>query len=201
MVHWRRWRIALAAALVMCAAILPAAHARAAGMVAGTWQGQLVLYAYPCAGGTACAGTFSGTVAGSAAGTDAGGQPYTVTFPDPTNPGPTVNLSASFDYSEQCPLSATGTASGSFTLSGGLVDDGGVISHDGTLSGNFGWLRVGLSVVVETSGGVLTGGGTTLATQQTIGAGTGAFAPVAVPTTCSTVQSISAAIGGSYTSE
>jgi len=196
-----RWRIALVVALVLCAVQMPPTDVRAADAVGGSWQGQVTLNTFPCPGGGTCTGTFSGSVVATASGVDGNGQQFTVVFPDPTNPGAIANLAASFVYNEQCPLAATGTAQGSFTVSGGYVDDGGVISHDGTLNGNFGWLRVGLGVVLETYGGVLTGGGKTLATEQTLGVGLGAFAPINVPTTCSDVQSISATIGGSYIEE
>jgi hypothetical protein len=129
---------------------------------------------------------------------DASGQPFVVVWPDPTSTGTLTNLSATFVYSEVCPLGVNGSAGGSFTLTGGYVDDNGTISHDGVMTGNFGWLRAGVAIVVQTNGGVLTGGGKTLATQQTIGVGGGAFVPVAAPSTCLNVQAVTAQIIGSY---
>ncbi len=176
---------------------LSPARVQAGAASNGTWQGALILSVYPCPGVT-CAGSFSGSLAGMAAGTDSAGRPFVVIWPDPTTPGLPLNLSATFQYSEACPLGATGSAGGTFTLSGGYVNDGGAVSHDGTMTGAFGWLRVGLTVVLQTSGGVLTGDGQTLATQQTIGDGGGAFAPTSLPSTCFSVQALTAQVAGSY---
>ncbi len=171
------------------------------GAVTGVWQGVISLTVFPCPGGGSCDGSFSGSLAGTAAGLDSNGHPFVVTWPDPTGIVMPTNLSATFLYSEQCPIGATGTASGSFTLTGGLVDDNGTVTHDGTMTGEFGWLRLGLVVVVQTTGGVLTGDGQTLSTEQTIGVGSGAFAPTSIPSTCANVETISAHVVGGYGSE
>lgn len=196
---WTNWRRAMAVGttLVVGVATMPVTGARAAAPSGGSWQGTLTLTTFPCPVAT-CGGTFSGSLSGSAAGLDGTGHPFVVIWPDPTKIAPLVNLSASFLYSEACPLGATGSAGGNFTLSGGYVDDNGTISHDGAITGNFAWIRAALVVVVSTSGGIITGGGTTLATQQTIGDGAGAFVPLSVPSTCLNVQPLTAQVAGSF---
>jgi hypothetical protein len=196
---WTSWcRVAaVGMTLVVGVATVPVTGARAASPSGGSWEGTLTLTTYPCPVAT-CGGTFSGSLSGTVAGLDANGHPFVVIWPDPTRLPPVVNLSASFLYSEACPLGATGSAGGSFTLSGGYVDDNGTISHDGAMTGNFAWVRAALVVVISTSGGVVTGGVTTLATQQTIGEGAGAFVPLSVPGTCLDVQPLTAQVAGSF---
>jgi hypothetical protein len=164
----------------------------------GHWQGALNLGAWPCPG--SCNGGFAGTLAGSTTGTDTGGHPFVVVWPDPTAVSVPVNFSATFNYTDPCltPAGGLGNALGTFTLAGGYVDDNGAISHDGTLSGQFNWSGTGLVVVVTTGGGVLTGGGQTLATQQNAGTGAGTFVPTSVPGTCFGEQPMTAQVVGSY---
>lgn len=164
--------------------------------VAGTWQGALTLSLYPCPGGGTCNGSFTGSLVGTATGVDGAGHPFVVVWPDPTSLLPAPNLSATFAYNEACPLGTGGNALGSFTLSGGLVDDNGVVSHDGSVTGAFGWLRLGTAVVVQMTGGTFTGGGQTLATEQTLGIGVGAFVPTSVPSTCANLQPLTAEVAG-----
>src|SRR5579884_597163 len=185
---WWAWIGAGAASVFVLAC--PQTASAAPGV--GVWQGTLTLGAFPCPGGGTCSGTFSGSLAGSIAGLDAAGHPFVVIWPDPSAPSTLADLAASFTYSEACPFGATGGATGTFSLSGGYVDDDGVVSHDGAMSGQFGWLRVGLTVAISTSGGVVTGAGQTLATQQTIGEGVGAFVPLTVPGNCLDIQSLTA---------
>ncbi len=177
---------------------MPITNAHAAAATGGTWEGALILPTYPCPVAS-CPGSFSGTLSGTASGVDSSGHPFVAIWPDPTAAvGNVLNLVASFDYAEACPLGTTGTAGGTFTLSGGYVDDGGAIFHNGAITGQFGWLRVGLAVAISTTGGVITGGGQTLATQQSLGEGGGAFAPTSVPSTCFNVQSLTAQVVGGF---
>ncbi len=177
-----RSRDAVLGLAVLLAGIFSAASpptvTEAGATTAGAWSGVLTLNTYPCA--TSCFGTFSASLVGQAVGTDEQGHPFTVIWPDPTaNPVPApVNLTASFDYSEQCPVGETGSAGGTYTLAGGYVDDNGSIYHDGTLTGAFDWLRIGTAFGVTTSAGRLTAGGAVIA-QQAIppGAGAGTFVP------------------------
>jgi hypothetical protein len=195
---WTSWRRAAVVGLFVAAiGSLPVTGAKAAAASSGTWQGTMTLSTWPCPFQT-CGGSFSGSLAGTAAALDGNGHPFTVVWPDPTAVTPLLNLSASFDYSEACPLGATGSAEGTFTLSGGYVDDNGAISHDGTMTGTFAWLRAAATVIVTTAGGVVTGGGATLSTQQSIGDGAGAFVPLSVPGTCFDVQSLTAQVAGSF---
>jgi hypothetical protein len=196
----RTWGWSAAVLAVVVAVAAPSGSARAGGASAATWTGTLTLNPYPCNTAPGCTGSFAGSLVGIMAGTDQQGKPFTVVWPDPTVVAPPpVNFTASFFYSEGCPLGQTGAASGSYTISGGYVDDGGVVSHDGTLTGSFDWLRVGLAVAVTTSSGVLTGSGKTLATQQVSpGVGTGVFVPTGGSMTCLSVGSLSAAVQGSY---
>jgi hypothetical protein len=188
-----------AAVVVATAASGSFGAARAAGVVGGGWQGTLTLSKFPCPGGGLCGGWFNGSLAGTATGVDGTGNPFVVIWPDPTNLASVNNLSATFTYVEQCPIGATGTAGGGFTLSGGYVNDGGVVSHDGTLTGSFGWLRVGAAVIVQTAGAALAGGGKTLATEQLpFGVGTGVFVPESLPSTCANIQSITAQVAGNF---
>jgi hypothetical protein len=200
--EWRRWRRVVMVGSLTVVSVGTSVTGVRAGPASGggTWQGTMTLNIFPCPGGGTCPGSFSGSLSGSVAGLDLAGHPFVVIWPDPTTLAPLVNLSASFTYSELCPLGALGSAGGSFTLSGGYVDDSGTISHDGAMTGNFGWTRAGLAVVVQTYGGVLTGGGSTLATQQTLGYGAGGFVPEAVPSTCFNVQQVTAQIAGSFVS-
>ncbi|HZS14612.1 MAG TPA: hypothetical protein VFC09_08455 [Candidatus Dormibacteraeota bacterium] len=194
----KRRYVLMAVTAAVLAGVVPATGARAAASTGGSWEGALTLPTYPCPVAS-CGGSFNGTLSGTAAGLDGNGHPFVVIWPDPTaSVGNLPNLSATFDYTEACPLGTTGTADGSFTLSGGYVDDDGVISHDGTMTGQFGWLRAGLAVAVSTSGGVITGSGQTLATQQSIGEGGGAFVPTSVPSTCFNVQSLTAQVAGAF---
>lgn len=166
---------------------------------AGGWQGVLTLSMFPCPGGGSCPGSFSGSLAGSVAGVDTVGHPFVVVWPDPSSATPNAtNLTASFSYSEACPLGATGGATGSFSLTGGYVDDNGVVAHNAAMTGQFTWLRAGLVVAISTAGGVVTGGGQTLATQQTIGEGAGAFVPLTVPGNCLNIQSLIAQVTGAF---
>ena len=193
----RGWRALVPGVAAIGVGILQSLGASAASSW-GDWQGTLTLSIYPCPGGGTCAGSFSGFLSGTVAGIDATGHPFVVVWPDPSVPPSLTNLSASFTYSEACPLGATGGAAGTFSLTGGYVDDNGTVAHDGAMTGQFAWLRVGLAVAISTSGGVVTGGGQTLATQQTIGDGAGAFVPLGIPSTCVNVQSLTAQVTGAF---
>lgn len=176
--------------------------ATAGASTAGTWLGTITLADYPCGAGS-CPGTFDASLVGSAVGTDAQGHPFTVTWPDPTAAlgTPPLNLAASFQYSEACPLGATGAAGGSYTVTGGLVEDNGVASHNGTLTGQFDYLRVGATFAITTSAGDLYAGSQLLAAQAVPpGVGTGVFVPNPPPTTClpGQVGQITAEVAGTY---
>lgn len=191
---WGIWYGGVAAMVVAVAS--PGTAAAATG--GGSWEGVLTLSLFPCPGGGTCPGSFSGALAGSVTGLDPAGHPFIAIWPDPSAPPNLANLTASFNYSEACPLGATGEASGTFNLTGGYVNDNGVVAHDAAVSGQFGWLRAGLAVAISTSGGVVTGGGQTLATQQTIGEGAGAFVPLSVPGDCLNIQSLTAQVTGAF---
>ena len=202
-----RWpRAVVAGCLVAAVACLPSPTAQAGFSATGTWQATLTLSVYPCPADPTCAGSLSGSLVGTAAGLDAQGHPFMVIWPDPTSTAqvnqlsvtlPPPNLSATFLYTQSCPIGLADSATGGFTLSGGYVDDNGVISHNGTMTGTIGWTRLGVVLIVGTSSGVVTGGGATLATQQTIGNGVGIFVPQGVAT-CANVQTITAQIAGGY---
>jgi hypothetical protein len=199
---------AAAAMLIGCsfATTVPTSHGAAATGItmAASWQGTVDLGEYPCPFLT-CGGNLYATVVGDASGQDAQGNAFTVIWPDPTSPTPPLptNLTGPFNYSDLCPVPATGSGSGTYTLSGGYVKDGNSASHDGTLTGSFSVLRIGLTLIVTTSGGVLTGAGKTLATQQAIGgfpvgAAVGVLAPLSPLNTCLDIAPATAVVAGSF---
>jgi hypothetical protein len=206
MQRWRRLVAGGIGAALTCGLLLSTSASAAATPSTGTftgggsWEGTVTLPTYPC-NSISCGGNFAGLFAGSVSGVDTLGNPYSITWPDPTAPLPSTNLTAAFDYNEMCPASQTGTAGGSFTVSGGLVRDpalSGGQAHDGTVTGSFSWIRGGLVVVVILSAAQTTGGGVVLATPllpEASGAGVGAFVPEGT-NTCATVQSVSAAVVG-----
>lgn len=182
--------------------LISVAQVQAGIAATGTWQGTVTLDTWPCPFAS-CVGNFIGALSGTATGLDGSGHPFRVIWPDPTNTvallnPPILNLAASFQYNDDCPIGATGNAGGGFTLSGGYVDDNGAVAHDGAMTGTFAWDRVGAVVHVSTANGTITGGGKTLATQQTIGEGAGVFAPLSIPSTCFAVGPLTAQIAGGY---
>ncbi len=184
-----------ACALGTAAAALTVTPASASVTGGGGFDGTAYLEAFPC-GAPSCAATLSGSFVGVFAGTDSAGNPWTVTFPDPTLPVPASNLTADFDYSESCPVGATGQAAGTFTITGGEVNDGGVITHDGSIGGSFGWTRAAVGAAILLNGETVFGNAKTLGAQALPGAAVAAFVPEGTAL-CSSLTTLTVVIAGS----
>jgi hypothetical protein len=195
-------QVLLGLTLATIGAIQPPVNATATTLpstmgIAATFEGTGTLPTFPCGEPFPCTGSLSGNLAGTVSGIDVSGNPYLVTFPDPTAGlgAASPNMSASIGYQDVCagfpevwPL--TGTASVTMTATGGLLVDNGVASHNATATVTFGWLREGVILVYTTAGGkVLNGTGATVATSAVFGGGVGIFVPLGGLADCSNIQS------------
>jgi hypothetical protein len=114
-------------------------------------------------------------------GTTVSTQPFTATWPDPTQPPPTTNTTGTLSgVSDFCPiagptLSPSGSGGGTFILSGGLLNVAGELSSGATLSGTFSYLREATSgVLISVSGATVTNSsGLVIAYQANLVAGVG----------------------------
>lgn len=149
----RRLRAAAALAVAVVAALSPSTSLHASATVTGAiaFEGNVLLPTFPCANNPCTGGLFNGAAVAVAVVPDLP-PPAVVLFPN-------VAMSASFSYSEACPpipplvpgvgpIPLSGSATGSFDI--GPQADG---DH---LVGSFNWTRVGLAVVITTSGVTLT---------------------------------------------
>ena len=161
---------------VAVAALVGAFAAPAGATVTGAtaFNCRAHLPAFPTASGSggSCNAVVGPNALGVGAGLDDNGDPYVAAG--------LANFSASIDsYSEGCTANglppALGTASGSASASGLTVLPD---NASGTLSiGSFGWTRVGLVAIVQTSPATITwSGGSATAAQGGLAAA--AFAPI-----------------------
>jgi len=197
-VHTRRLALGIMMALIS-AGIGPLrspGHAAAATTtVLAQMTGTATMETFPCILGGGCPAGFAADAVVTVSGVDVVGGVYTAIWPDPT-PGFTVvqDFNAGFLAEDGClpliPLSPTGNAGGSFTLHDGLVvDSASGVMHHATITGGFGWIRAGLTVVVSTWATTLSVGSSTIASGGVLeGQGGGTFAPLNGPGTCTGPQ-------------
>ena len=167
----------------------------------GVLNGTLTLPEFPCNAPTVCGASVTAGFRGSFTGTDVGGHAFSVTFPDPTTvpPLPSPNLSASFGYSDNCPVATlapsvavgTGSGTGTFQISGGLLQRGGVLAHGAIVKGNLTWTRAGSDGVLGFSATSVSDASGVVVASGSLGAGDVAIAlPVgALPASCDATKS------------
>jgi hypothetical protein len=182
--------------LVLAAVVLALGPVRLSAAVAPGIQGFAVTATvdrFPCIV-PYCSGTLTGLGTATLSGTSVSSQPFTATWPDPTQPLPTTNTTGSLGaMSDFCPvggptLSPSGSGGGSFTLSGGLLNVAGQLSSGATLSGSYSFLREGISgLAISVSGATVTNGsGLVIAYQANlvVGVGGGAWTVMSGVATC-----------------
>jgi len=149
---------------------------------------------FPCTA-PFCSGPLTGLGTAEVTGLSNTSQPFSASWPDPTQTTPLTNIVAGasvYSLVDSCiiggpTVSLDGSGAASFTLAGGLLEYQGQELHGAGLSINMSWDREGDSLVVFLASATVTApNGTTIATEASLasGAGTGTWTVTSGVGTC-----------------
>jgi len=138
---------------------------------------------FPCAN-PYCSGPLGGLGSALVTGLDTSSQPFTATWPDPTQPVPSANTTGSlYNLVDTClaggPVpSVDGSGSASLALSGGLVSEQGEQMGGASLTVYLSFFREGTDLAIFVSGATVSVNGTVIAAEASLedGLGDGSWA-------------------------